>query len=559
MFRTLGFALLTWSLFCPLSAQDAAAQQVLPAFPRGSERDFVDPADPIERFALLTAGGPLIVQVSLTIDGEPFRVGREKLLAEIVAAADTNKDGHTTWKEAMDTPRFTLGRLGNLNEQARLSLSRSFDRNHNDMVEVFEARHFMAQFSQGPTFLLGGAPTSLRVVAGVVQPAPDNKPDLLKLLDTDSSKSLDVGELAATMTRLKSRDADDNDVLEAAEVSGTPAVGMVRVAAAPGSTQPPTGTLLLGPTATEDSILGVSRKYHDDRGRLVSDCFPLCPELFAFLDKNQSGQIDIDELMALNNSPPHIDLTVDLANRKPGAGLKIVRLAPTIQKAADEKDNDVLELPGVRISLAASGQRPRVASYDSLVKSLLMQFDKDGNGYLDKTELPPLPGQFEMYDENGDGKAYPEEIAAGYVRQNAPQSTQVVASVIHQGNSLFQTLDTNRDGRLGLREMRAAAARLAALDKNQDQVIAGDEIPESFTVSFGLGGTGVRVDQPVIVSSPGARPASGRGPQWFIGMDRNGDGDVTLKEFLGTEADFQRLDANGDGLLDAQEAKAGSN
>jgi hypothetical protein len=39
-------------------------------------------------------------------------------------------------------------------------------------------------------------------------------------------------------------------------------------------------------------------------------------------------------------------------------------------------------------------------------------------------------------------------------------------------------------------------------------------------------------------------------------MDRNGDGDVTLREFLGDRAKFEELDTNHDGFLEAGEAAA---
>jgi hypothetical protein len=38
-------------------------------------------------------------------------------------------------------------------------------------------------------------------------------------------------------------------------------------------------------------------------------------------------------------------------------------------------------------------------------------------------------------------------------------------------------------------------------------------------------------------------------------MDRNGDGDVSPGEFLGTPEQFRRIDADGDGLIDADEAE----
>jgi Ca2+-binding EF-hand superfamily protein len=47
------------------------------------------------------------------------------------------------------------------------------------------------------------------------------------------------------------------------------------------------------------------------------------------------------------------------------------------------------------------------------------------------------------------------------------------------------------------------------------------------------------------------------GPRWFRRMDRNRDGDVSAREFLGPKAQFNRLDRDKDGLIDAVEA-AGS-
>ena len=42
-------------------------------------------------------------------------------------------------------------------------------------------------------------------------------------------------------------------------------------------------------------------------------------------------------------------------------------------------------------------------------------------------------------------------------------------------------------------------------------------------------------------------------------MDRNQDGDVSVREFLGTKQQFMRIDTDGDELLSADEATNVSN
>jgi Ca2+-binding EF-hand superfamily protein len=56
---------------------------------------------------------------------------------------------------------------------------------------------------------------------------------------------------------------------------------------------------------------------------------------------------------------------------------------------------------------------------------------------------------------------------------------------------------------------------------------------------------------PAVRQSPGEDT-----PAWLSAMDRNGDGEISRREFLGTPEQFARFDANDDGYLESAEATA---
>jgi hypothetical protein len=100
---------------------------------------------------------------------------------------------------------------------------------------------------------------------------------------------------------------------------------------------------------------------------------------------------------------------------------------------------------------------------------------------------------------------------------------------------------------------------LESWDTDKDGFIAQKELPRQFqlTLSHGLRVGNARF---AVVGAPRSRfdslPGSGKkGPVWFRKMDKNGDGDVSRREFLGSDEDFRRIDTDGNGLIDVEEAE----
>ncbi len=186
---------------------------------------------------------------------------------------------------------------------------------------------------------------------------------------------------------------------------------------------------------------------------------------------------------------------------------------------------------------------------------------------LDMSEAMRSPlyrNLFKVMDRDGDGKLFEKEVLAyldAYQElQAAARLSCATVGITSEGKGLFEMLDTDGDGRLSVREMRNAVKLLAELDRDGDGMISRAEIPRVSQATFRMGPAGAeqfvstrtgrirgRTNQP-------AKPP--RGPDWFRKMDRNGDGDVSRREFLGTDAQFREIDSDGDGLISVEEAEA---
>jgi Ca2+-binding EF-hand superfamily protein len=113
--------------------------------------------------------------------------------------------------------------------------------------------------------------------------------------------------------------------------------------------------------------------------------------------------------------------------------------------------------------------------------------------------------------------------------------------------------------------MRDPWQRFATFDLDGDGAIHRNELPRQFQITLVAGAPNYASMNRgmMMIRTPGggfAPPQPGaagssRGPLWFRKMDRNGDGEVSAREFLGSRDDFRRIDANGDGFISLEEAE----
>lgn len=345
----------------------------------------------------------------------------------------------------------------------------------------------------------------------------------------------------------------------------------------------PVVVVLLPPTA-EDVRLSEALFGHLDRdgdGKLTKAELAGAPALLRKLDEDEDEVLTAAEALALApdvGSPPR-QLSAAVAG---GAGPADAVLR--ISQGEEQRPRlAVIRTKAVREAIAASSAAYRLRIADDFCTVASMPSEKRAafpsarRFYLAQYEaargdrpavgrkeleadpgLQALAGLCEHADRNSDGKLEQGELEAFLDLIGQGVMCQTVVTVRDRGRNLFDGLDADGNGRLDLRELNAAARLLDGDGKGLAALTRG-QIPRQYrlTVERGVPGTSFG---PVTLASRAKRPAppegvAPRGPAWFVAMDRNGDGILSPREFLGPPEVFRRLDADGDGVISVDEAE----
>ncbi len=296
-------------------------------------------------------------------------------------------------------------------------------------------------------------------------------------------------------------------------------------------------------------------------------------------DQSADADLSLAQVESILAAPVyHLNVDVRLSDRANTSDINVTLAAQASEFCRITDDSfgqTTIVVDGLPLKIVARGGG---ANNRALTRGFLGQtfsmIDGDRNQYLDETEFGGIvsamqqsgaSGSFADVDQNEDKMITRDELFSFVERDMMAAASKIEVTVKQDGKTLFGLLDANQDRRLSSREVRSGSGVLKKYDLNGDGTFAETELGTEYVLTLGLGQPDLRRATGAMEMNsmqmgggdailPGTAGLSG--PEWFRRMDRNQDGDVSTREFLGSPDQFRKIDTDQDQLISAAEAEA---
>jgi Ca2+-binding EF-hand superfamily protein len=501
--------------------------------------DSAAPPSPHQDLVLLGPLEPLRVRLAIEVDGTSFRKVWIDTYQRMFDLFDTDRDGSLTHEQSDKlTAVFQRGVVAPAKDArtAAGAMMAAKTLKRDDLLRRIE---------------LIAPPLSLRQRLS----SQGAGPALTPLLDVDGDGRLSREELRSAKDSLHGRDFNDDQLITQQELIAGPS----STVSASGESNVGEGAVVVLTEALDAAAVAEILLARYDRNRDGSLSLKAPAELvaadgggLAALDADADQILNRQELRGFLELP--IDAELPLSFGATGAARKRGEAAQRYRLQRKLDGGYRLHVGSSEVNFKRDNRDP--SKDDRLPR--LRDFDANADESLDTNELMNVPDrpEFAMLDTDRDGTISASEFDAFFLQRARIAAVQLVLEVTDQGADLFTTLDKNFDRVLTPRELQAAPELLATEDRDGDGFLGGVEMSYSLVLKLSRGGTPTTPNNPAGAMRTAAEPqvkGDRQGPPWFLKMDRNRDGDVSLAEFLGSRDTFRKLDQDGNDLLSVDE------
>lgn len=471
---------------------------------------------------------PQRLELRVEVDGQPVSQVWEETFAKLLVFLDRNTDGVLDQTEAGRLPSaFAIrsilwGQFTTSGGEAPLFAT--LDANADGQVMVAEVANYYWSTGLGGVLIgIGKPPATDQLTAALIQ-----------RLDTNQSGKIDEGEWKTAAEILHKLDSNDDELIGPGE--------LVAQTIYPGAL----GSILIRP------------RHVDSLPDPVADSLPFVMLPYQIDDRQWIKSLEFSR-SAVNLKPFDSEVLGAIRTVPPCARWR-VRLGAKMWDQVTLNVPTVTPLPNAAPAFVSGNVRFDLRQEDGKLQeqtttarkrfaALFAEGDSNSDGVVDATELgTPKAVQLHQLapiaDRNGDRNLGKDEFVAWIDLQEQFAKGLVLLTVLDHGNGLFELFDADRDGSLSLRELQTAGTRAQAAGSMIGGALDRTRLPRHFRCTISHGHPLTMIGKPVR-----------RGPDWFQAMDRNGDGDVSPREFSGTAEVLKKLDSDQDGFISAEEAE----
>ena len=513
-------------------------------------------------------GRPIFLRFQISLHGKPARQVWQERIAELFKFLDRDSDQKLSEAETANIPApLSMLQLVQGNFQSPLGMMpdpRRGPQANNSLVGGKVTSQGLGSF-----FRVSGLEPFLSYSRQTADRSKGETDILFGILDRNKDGKLTKDEIDAAAETLAKLDADDNEILSPDELFGPRPVTMQPnrmqdQMEAPGATS---GLLILNAEDAPSKLMYALLSHYDkDSDQKLSKQELILPAgLFDKLDTDKDGFLDSNELGNLfENRIVEVDFSVELDRSL----LRGKVLTDPSDKALTKPELTLVSDGTTRLivgmdllTLQARGDLPE--SLEGFREGLLKRFQgmqpKKGEAVPLQQLSQGSPIALGGADRNNDGKISEEELKSYLdVLFNLLTSCPIF-TFTDSGQGLMAALDPHADSQLRLFDVRSAWSRMAGWDRDKDGAVSREEIPRQCHLLLSQGvagdGNGAFVRAAVLAAAASKSGTPLHGPIWFYKMDRNGDGVVSLREFLGSRAQFDAIDSDHDGFITLMEAK----